>query len=118
MRVRLDSAFNFGPPLDSNRTVAELVREILRVWPGRWEDQSDANAVHEAKLLNLAIDKAHHLLKWRPVWNFEGSVEKSVQWYRQVAGSPAEARSITEGQISQYTQDAKRHGVRWASDAE
>ena len=36
----LTSAFNFGPDRDANRTVAELVEEVLRHWPGRWEDKS------------------------------------------------------------------------------
>ena len=52
------SAFNLGPGLDSNRSVADLVVEVLKHWPGRWEDKSDPNAVHEAKLLNLSTDKA------------------------------------------------------------
>ncbi len=34
-------AFNFGPNLTSNRTVADLVREVLRHWPGEWVDKSD-----------------------------------------------------------------------------
>src|SRR5581483_7589798 len=43
-----NSAFNFGPNLDSNRTVADLVTTVLKQWPGSWEDKSDPNAVHEA----------------------------------------------------------------------
>ncbi len=57
---QLASAFNFGPALASNRTVAELVLEVLKHWPGTWEDKSDPRAPHEATLLNLAIDKAAH----------------------------------------------------------
>jgi len=60
----LVSSFNFGPVLASNRTVADLVQEVLKHWPGRWEDKSEPAAVHEAKLLNLATDKAHHMLNW------------------------------------------------------
>ncbi len=33
---QLASAFNFGPALSSNRTVAELVQEVIKQWPGRW----------------------------------------------------------------------------------
>ena len=50
--------------------MAELVTEMLKHWPGRWEDRSDPNAVHEAKLLQLATDKANALLGWAPVWTF------------------------------------------------
>lgn len=108
----LSSAFNFGPALSSNRTVADLVQEVVKYWPGQWEDQSDPKAVHEAKLLNLAADKAHHLLGWRPVWNFEETVRETVIWYR--AASQGEARTLTPRQISEYTLAAAGRGISWA----
>ena len=37
---RTTSTFN-----ESNRTVAELVNEILVHWPGRWTNNSDPNAL-------------------------------------------------------------------------
>lgn len=63
---RLAEAFNFGPQLEANRTVRELVEEALGHWPGRWVDESDASNPNEANLLNLVIDKAHHQLGWAP----------------------------------------------------
>lgn len=49
----LADAFNFGPQLEANHSVRELVEEALRHWPGTWIDQIDARAPHEASLLNL-----------------------------------------------------------------
>ena len=66
----LCSGFNFGPDPESNRSVKALVEEVLKTWPGSWEDRSDPHAVHEAGLLNLAIEKADQLLGWQPVWDF------------------------------------------------
>jgi CDP-glucose 4,6-dehydratase len=60
----LADAFHFGPLLEVNHSVRELVEEALRHWPGTWIDQNDAKAPHEASLLNLLIDKAHHQLGW------------------------------------------------------
>lgn len=105
------SAFNFGPNLDSNRTVAELAGEVLRHWPGSWEDQSDPNAVHEAKMLNLCTDKAFHLLGWKPVWNFEKSVAATIDWYAQ-SGDPI---AFTSRQIAEYQADAARSALPWAA---
>lgn len=110
----LCSAFNFGPALTSNRSVAELVHEVLKHWPGRWEDKTDPNAVHEAGLLNLATDKAFHLLNWRPVWTFEQCVERTVFWYRQCATQVIEAHTLTSRQIDDYTFAAKVRGISWA----
>jgi CDP-glucose 4,6-dehydratase len=76
-------AFNFGPPLASNRPVQELVSTMLSHWPGRWLDQRDPGAPHEANLLHLQIDKAHHRLGWQPRWDYHSTVQRTVEWYRQ-----------------------------------
>jgi CDP-glucose 4,6-dehydratase len=52
-KASLADAFNFGPQLEANHSVRELVEEALRHWPGTWIDQIDARAPHEASLLNL-----------------------------------------------------------------
>jgi CDP-glucose 4,6-dehydratase len=75
-------AFNFGPSLASNRSVGELVGTILEYWPGEWLDQSDPNAPHEASLLHLQIDKAHHRLGWQPRWDYATTIARTVAWYR------------------------------------
>ena len=110
---KLLGSFNFGPSLASNRNVAELVQEILKHWTGEWEDKSDPLAKHEAKMLNLAIDKAHHLLQWAPVWSFEETIDATVGWYRKAQSE--NAHELTSSQISEYTVDAQRAGLAWAS---
>jgi len=77
-------AFNFGPRLEANRTVQDLVDEIIKYWSGSWQDSSDPQAPHEAGRLNLQIDKAHHELKWQPRWDFTTTVERTVNWYKAV----------------------------------
>jgi CDP-glucose 4,6-dehydratase len=77
-------AFNFGPPLEANRSVRELVEAALGHWPSEWEDRSDPQAPHEAGRLHLQIDKAHHQLGWQPRWPFATTVERTVGWYRAV----------------------------------
>ena len=78
------SAFNFGPALDANCSVRELVEAALAHWPGSWRDLSDLTAPHEASRLHLQIDKAHHQLGWQPRWSFPITVERTVAWYRAV----------------------------------
>lgn len=112
----LASAFNFGPTHESNRTVEELVAEVLKHWPGRWADKSDPKAVHEAKLLQLATDKAHALLGWSPVWDFATAIQQTVKWYKAVLSKPKTASAITSRQIHQYAADAARAGLPWAAE--
>ena len=77
-------AFNFGPTLEANRPVRQLIETALQHWPGEWQDHSDPAAPHEAGRLHLQIDKAHHLLGWQPRWPFATTVERTVGWYRAV----------------------------------
>ena len=74
-------AFNFGPTLDSNLSVKELISSILSHWPGSWSDQKDQSSPHEANLLHLQIDKARHRLGWSPRWDFETTVRRTTEWY-------------------------------------
>jgi CDP-glucose 4,6-dehydratase len=112
---QLASAFNFGPNRDSNRTVAELVEEVLKHWPGRWQDKTDPAAPHEAGLLQLSTDKAYALLRWSPVWSFSEAVGSTVDWYRaaeQFKGAK-EFQKQTQAQIAQYIQRAGSLGAPW-----
>ena len=97
-------AFNFGPSLASNRSVRELVETILDYWPGEWIDQSDLAAPHEANLLHLQIDKAHHRLGWQPQWSYATTLARTVGWYRaQHQGAPALNCCLTDLEAYQQT---------------
>jgi len=87
---RYCEAFNFGPLLEANRPVRQLIEAVLLHWPGAWTDLSSAGTVHEAGRLHLQIDKANHQLGWQPRWPFSITVQRTVSWYEQVhaGGSP------------------------------
>lgn len=109
----LSGAFNFGPAPEANRPVAALVEEILKHWPGRWEDRTDPRAVHEATLLNLDIGKAGRVLAWRPVWNFTATIAQTTEWYRAVWAKPAVVADLTRRQIAGYEAAARRLDLSW-----
>lgn len=78
-----NSSFNFGPNNSSNRKVEDLVNEIIKTWYGNWVEQGKAEyKMHEANKLNLVIDKAINLLDWKPIWDFDKTVQKTVSWYK------------------------------------
>ncbi len=102
VRQALCSPFNFGPHRDSHRTVQSLVEEVLKHWPGAWQDQSQPNAPHEARLLSLDTNKALQTLGWRSRWNFEETVQATIHWYQQYSLG-GDMRSITRAQIDNYS---------------
>ncbi len=111
--VRFPSALNFGPHPESNRSVEELVLEILHHWPGEWLDQSDPTSLHEAKLLSLSIEKASQTLNWKPVWNFRQTLLHTVEWYRSIHLHPVQSSSLTHTQLAAYYADAKSAKLAW-----
>ena len=98
---KVATGFNFGPNPNANRTVREVVEELLRHAKGRWVDKSDPNAVHEAGLLNLDVAKARKVLGWKPTWNFEETIAKVAEWYGGVANGESPLK-LTKKQISEF----------------
>jgi CDP-glucose 4,6-dehydratase len=81
--------------------VSTLVEQLLEHWPGRWQDQSDAQAPHEAGRLNLAWDKAFHQLDWQPRWDFAETIHRTVTWYRQQTTGQSPL-TLTQTDINTY----------------
>jgi CDP-glucose 4,6-dehydratase len=107
--ARYAQAFNFGPEPDANRSVRDLVGEVLRHWPGAWEQVPQEKHLAEAPLLSLAIDKAKATLGWAPRWDFSETVAQTVAWYRDYfdraeKSAPPSMIDFTRGQIKAYTQ--------------
>jgi len=91
---KLSTSFNFGPNLESNRSVSEIVEEILNYWPGEWEIYDDKMNLHEAKLLYLNIDRAYNFLNWEPKWDFNISVRNTINWYKKFYHDETSALSL------------------------
>ena len=101
--AHIAQAFNFGPNPDANRTVRDLVEEVLRHWPGTWEQVTQEKHLKEAPLLSLAIDKAKDTLGWQPRWDFSRTVAETIAWYREQASGKTSMTDFTQKQISAYT---------------
>ena len=110
----LASCFNFGPALSSNRSVADLVNEILKHWPGQVDYQISPNAVHEANFLSLAIEKSQHHLKWSPVWDFERTIAETATWYLRNKKNSQQGAAAAVAQIAAYTSDAGAMRLPWS----
>lgn len=76
--------WNFGPEAEGVSTVWDVASEVIKNYgSGEVKDSSDPNAVHEANLLMLNINKAKSRLGWYPRMNMQQCMELVVDWYKR-----------------------------------
>jgi len=110
----LASAFNFGPGLQANLPVAAVVDLVLKWWPGKWHVTPETAPLKEAKLLNLAIDKATRQLGWFPTWTLELAIEHTIRWYYQRhVERNSDMLDLSRRQIQQFCQAAIAQHAAW-----
>ncbi|MDK1289568.1 CDP-glucose 4,6-dehydratase [Pseudoalteromonas umbrosa] len=106
MRMRsgedsLATAWNFGPAADANKSVGEILNVVESIYSGfKWKALGEPK-YHEAKLLSLDSSKANFELSWSPNWDFDTSIEKTLQWYVDVhAGN--DPFEVTLAQLKEF----------------
>lgn len=113
----LTEAWNFGPTESDTRCVAELADAVIAAWgEGRWQRQDDVDSAHEARILRLCIDKARASLDWRPVWDFDTAVSRSVNWYRTTRQDDANSEIAYQAclnDIRAYEDAAREMALAW-----
>ena len=74
-------AFNFGPPINSNFRVLDVVREIKKNWKIlEWEFSK--RTYHESTLLKLNSNKSLKSLKWKNKLTFKEVIKLVTDWYK------------------------------------
>jgi CDP-glucose 4,6-dehydratase len=76
-------AYNFGPNTSDALSVEEMVKSSIQNWgTGSYKAIVDVNNPHEAGLLKLDISKALNDLNWKPVFDAQTAVERTINWYK------------------------------------
>ena len=75
--------YNVGPNDSDCVTTGELVDIFCKEWGEglAWESKS-IEQPREANFLKLDCSKIKSVFAWKPTWNIETAVEKSVEWYK------------------------------------
>lgn len=93
-------AYNFGPLPGDHISVRELVEDAIAAWGGgEWKDTSRPGQLHEARLLQLDIQKAMKEISWEPKLNSSQAIEWTINWYKE---SRANQVACTIRQIESY----------------
>jgi len=96
-----EGAWNFGPTIENNKTVEELVVELISNYgSGTFEKTNTKNAPKEAKFLYLDISKAANKLHWKPLLNFKDTIRLTTAWYKNY--NLEEVFTLCNKQIEQY----------------
>lgn len=103
-------AWNFGPALEGNRTVSEVLATLGLYWETlRWHTTA-LTQLHEANLLYLDSTKANSLLRWQPAWSLDTTLAKTVEWYRAWLEGGA---IISRQQLADYVASARQANLEW-----
>ena len=104
----LAGAWNFGPADADVRPVAALVEALCRHWGVGATCTVDAGShPHEARSLKLDCSRARTLLGWRPFWDLETAVARTVSWNLGHLGG-ADAQGLCLDQIREYDAGLRR----------
>ncbi len=79
--IKYADYYNVGPDECDCITTGELVDMFCKKWGQNlsWEDKFQGGP-HEANFLKLDCSKIKKALGWKPKWNAEIAIEKTVQW--------------------------------------
>ena len=81
--IKYAHAYNFGPNTSDALSVEEMVKSSIQKWgTGSYKAIVDVNNPHEAGLLKLDISKALNDLNWKPVFDAQTAVERTINWYK------------------------------------
>ncbi len=103
--------WNFGPDDESIITVRQVVELSKKHWNDiEYEINKDLANLHEAKLLKLDCSKAKFYLKWKPIWDIEKTIEKTINWYKNFY---EKNDILTQQDLEEYIKDAIKTGAVW-----
>lgn len=101
-------AWNFGPSTDSKKSVQQLADKIIQNWGSGTLVHTEADeAKIETMTLQLNSEKAHTDLCWRPIWDFQATVQETVGWYKAMEEG-VDCFEFTNDQITRYYSEFKR----------
>ena len=112
-------SYNVGPNDESCVTTGELVDMFVSRWNKKaptdcegnsrpqlnWINKHDGGP-HEANFLKLDCTKLKETFGWKPLWDINTTMDKSVEWWAEYL-SGDDMKEFTEKQIKEYLECLK-----------
>ena len=101
-------AFNFGPSLNSNYKVLDVLKLAKKFWNKVfWKVIKERKKVYESNLLKLNSLKAKSILKWSCNLSFKETVYFATDWYKHFYINKKNMYDFSIKQIDLYSQKIK-----------
>ena len=97
-------AWNFGPDDRDVVPVLDVAERLAHLWGkgAEFRIASDRGQPREAPALRLDASRAREELGWRPRWPLDGTLARTVEWYKQFSRGE-DARALTLAQIEEWS---------------
>ncbi|MEF2920610.1 MAG: CDP-glucose 4,6-dehydratase [Acutalibacteraceae bacterium] len=99
----LADSYNVGPDECDCVTTGNIVDMFVKYYGEgmKWVNIAEENAPHEANFLKLDCSKLKAAMQWKPVWNIEKALEKTVEWSKAYINGDNVAE-VTNKQIREF----------------
>lgn len=110
-----EAEYNIGPDEASCWQTGKLVDSFCKNWKQvtgkniEWECKKEEGP-HEASFLKLDCSKIKSMLRWKPCWDMQYTIEKTVEWYVAFLNN-CDVSLCMENQIKEYILKIKREKV-------
>ena len=106
-KKKYSSAWNFGPRDTDVLSVEEILNLSIDCFGKGSIKLDEGISPHEANFLKLDISKAMSSLKWKPVYNANQAVNKTMNWYKTYyENKEKNMYEYTLKQIEQYENES------------
>ena len=110
-RYASNNSYNFGPGNDiKNKTVLDLIKCLSK--KNYYKIIKKKNNVYESKLLQLNCFKAAKDLNWKPVLDFQETINFTKSWYENFINK-SNMYNFSKKQIIEYSKIAAYKKIRW-----
>jgi CDP-glucose 4,6-dehydratase len=102
---KYEGYYNVGPDDADCITTGSLVNLFCNKWGEElsWEDKSDSGP-HEANYLKLDCSKLKTIFDWKPRWNVETAIERTIIWTKCYLNE-GNVRDCMKEQIGEFFAD-------------
>ena len=110
LKGRTIESINFGP-VEESLSVKEVTQIAFKAWTNKSYKSKNTTFKtneHEAVTLNLNTEKAQKLLNWAPTWTQKESIEKTINWWRNVLKGEQTCREAMSADILEMLYSGKK----------